>query len=134
MASVAVCDAVEGYLAENWTGKVVGVTSEDQNPPPAGSDFVEVEYPFANEEQASVGSPGANRWREEGAFRIVACIWRDKSRRDGLEAVDQLRDLFRGKAFSGVETSAPSPATLIERNGNYLRYSFAVPYRFDFFG
>lgn len=134
MASVAVCDAVETYLAANWTGKVIGVTSEDNAPATGGSDFVEVEYPVANEEQASVGSPGSNRWREEGAFRIVACIWRDKGRRLGLETVDQIRDLFRGKSFSGVETFAPSPATLIDRDGNYLRYSFAVPYQFDFFG
>lgn len=136
MASEAVVNAVETRLAANWNKcPIVGVMHKDERPDESAS-FLAVQYPVANEDQISVGSPGANVWREEGAFRLVLSMNRDEEKVTMLQWADELRALYRGKHFDGVETFAPSPPAIDDRNdeGTFYILSIAVPYQYDLIG
>lgn len=136
MASKAVVDAVEARLAANWSAcPVYGLNSEAETPAD-GSPFLVVQYPVARSEQMSVGSPGANLWREEGAIRIVIHAQRGEGAADGLTWADELAALFRGKIFDGVTAWAPSPPVIDANNesGNYFALAIAIPYQFDLIG
>jgi Bacteriophage related domain of unknown function len=134
MAAKAVEDAVNARLKTNWTTTAVVDDDTTGSAPDDGAPYVTVQYPVAQENQITVGSPGNNVFRESGAFRIVL-NWSSGSGKDEpIKQMDQLRAIFRGKQFSGVTTFAPSPG--IETVANYQagRYvlSCAVPYQFDF--
>jgi len=136
MASEAVVNAVAARLAANWNKVPLVGVNLNESAPADGSPFIVVQYPIANEEQISVGSPGANIWREEGVFRLVIHAERGGGVAQGLQWADELRTLFRGKHFDGVETFAPSPPAIDDSNdiGNYFQLSVAVPYQFDRIG
>lgn len=139
MAKLAVVTAVEARLAAAWTlCPIIGGLSDDDRP--ASTDgtvtpFIAIQYPVANAEQLTLGAPGANFWREEGAFRIVIHVARGAGA-TGLAWADEVAALYRGKNFDGVQTFAPSSPAIDDRNddGLYLRLSFAVPYWHDYVG
>jgi hypothetical protein len=137
MASKAVVDAVEARLAANWTRCPVKGLNLDAETPADGSPFLVVQYPVANSEQASIGAPGANLWRESGAFRLVLSMKSGSGLADGLAWAGELAALFRGKQFGGISTYAPSPPANDDRNaggGNYCNFSLSVPYEYDLIG
>lgn len=136
MASRTVKDAVEARLAANWTNcPIQGINLEGETPADA-SPFLMVQYPVSEEQQITIGAPGNNVWREEGALRFILSIARGTGVDQGLTWIEELRSLFRGKQFSHVSTWAPSAAVLDDTNdaGNYWRLTFAVPYYFDING
>lgn len=141
MPSKAVVDAVEARLGLSWIasdGSVLpsfGINSTGQTPGD-GSPFIETQYPIANGSQITIGSPGTNIWREEGAIRFVLNIQRQGGVAQGLAWADELATLFRGKQFGGVTTWAPSSPVLDNSNdaGNYWTLAFVVPYFFDLTG
>lgn len=133
MPAAAVQSAIAARLAGSWTTTPIRDLNVMGEAPDDGSPFVEVQYPVANENQITVGSPGANVFRESGAFRIILFVRRGVGVQEGLGWMDTLRALFRGQNFSGVTTYAPSPPALDDRNddGNYWILSTSVPYYFD---
>lgn len=136
MALKAVVDAVEFRLAANWIlCPVIGANGQGETPDD-GSAFLVVQYPVANASQTSIGSPGSNAFREEGAFRIVINVPRGDGLSTGLTWADTLAGLFRSKSFAGVVTFAPTSPAIDDRNddGLYFVLSFAVPYQADLFG
>lgn len=131
-----VVDAVEARLAASFAGcPVYGVNTQGETPP-GGGPFVQVSYHVANGEQLTVGAPGANIYRETGAFRLEVNARRGKGVQQGLAWADELAALFRGKEFGGIQTFAPSSPSIDDRNdaGNYFKLSVAVPYQADIFG
>lgn len=142
MAQKAVMDAVATRIGNPWVSGVdnssLGVIDPNTTalPPSDGSPFIEIQYPVANAQQKSIGSPGANVWREDGAIRFVVSIQRGSGVEQGMGWCDEIAVLFRGKQFSGVNTWAPSSPVLDNSNdsGNYWLLSFAVPYYFDIIG
>ena len=141
MASKAVVDAVEARLGPSWTaadGSVLPVfginTSGDT--PSDGTPFIATQYPVANGEQITIGTPGTQVWREEGAIRFVLNIARGAGVAQGLQWADELATLFRGKQFGGVSTWAPTSPVLDNSNdvGNYWTLSFVCPYYTDIQG
>jgi len=134
MALSAVSAAIEARLADNWTRcPVRGLNALDAEPPADNSAFIEVQYPVATSDQISMGAPGANVWRDEGAFRILLTIESGSGVTQALAWVDELAALFRGKVFDGVRTFAPTQPVLDDRNdaGGWFTLSFAVPYEHD---
>lgn len=140
MASKLVMDAVEARLAANWPNAPAIVLPNQASLVPAdGSAFLTLEYPIANEDQISVGSPGANVFRETGAFRLTLSTPIGVGRVDPATSqdmvgwMDALREVFRGQTFSGVKTWAPSSVATNDKSddGAYYELSFAVPYYFD---
>ncbi len=135
MARQAVVDTVESYLAANWSAVPVFGENVEGATPTNGSPFILVQYPFMTSQQISIGAPGSNLWRDEGAFRIVIHVERGKGTKQGRQWADQLADLFRGKDLTVIQTSAPSAPVTDDRNdaGSYWKLSFAVPYRHDYY-
>lgn len=136
--------AVEARLADGWTHCPVRGFDDDNGEPPAdASAFLVVQYPVSMSDQITIGAPGSNVFREEGAFRLVLAMPRTiEGRLLALVWTDELARLFRGKQFGasadfmGVTTHAPtSPAIEDDTdNGNYLLLSIAVPYQADLLG
>lgn len=133
MASKEVMDAVKARLQANWTRCTVSYGNKEAAPPAA--PFLMVQYPVAEEQQITVGSPGNNVFREEGAIRLVLQVKRGSGLDEWAGWMNELRALFRGKQFGGVTTYAPSPEVLDDRNddGLYWALSCAIPYKYDRF-
>ena len=136
MSLKLVVDAVEARLSASFSKcPVYGVNKQGETPD-NGGPFVQVSYPVANGEQLTVGVPGANSYRETGAFRLEVNARRGKGVADGLAWADELAALFRGREFGGVQTFAPSSPSIDDRNdaGNYFKLSIAIPYQADILG
>lgn len=135
MSSKSVKDAVEARLQANWTATPIVRPDEVAGGPADGSAYVTVEYPVAREDQITIGAPGANVFRESGAFRIVLNSPSGEGADQSLARIEQLRAIFRGRQFSGVTTFAPSPGLINRANYQAGRFvmSFACPYYFDLF-
>lgn len=134
MASKPVVDAIEGRLGNPWNGTLpVFGRNTLGDPPTDGTDHLVVQYPLAGEDVASLGDPGNNLHREEGAFRLVLHAQRGVGLHQALSWMEDLRALFRSKEFDGVITYAPSPAVEDDRNenGSYYVLSSSVPYEYD---
>jgi len=136
MASAAVMSAVRARLGDVWSRTPVAYPNESFQTPADGSPFLAVQYPVATETQITVGAPGDNVFREEGAIRFVLQIPRGRGVDEFTGWLDELRSAFRQKQFGVVTTWAPSPAILDDRNddGTYWALSSAVPYKADLFG
>lgn len=132
MASIAVINAVKARLTASFTGAEVFYPN---GAIPSALPHVAVQFPVANEEQASFGAPGANVFREEGAIRFVITVeWGEGHERAGSLA-SSLRNLFRNARFDGVRCYAPTTPVFNERSeeGGQYAVSLAVPYDFDIF-
>lgn len=139
MASSAVVTAVEARLAANWASTaIVGLNGQGgaAEPPEDGAPYVVVQYPLASEAQMSLGDPGNNLWREEGTFRLVLHARRGEGRAQALTWMDELRAIFRGQVFAGIDCREASPPIENDQNdqGNYYVFSSSVAYRFDING
>lgn len=140
MASAAVMTAVRARLDALWTRTPVRYPNDATSPdglqvPAAKTPFLMVQYPVATEDQITIGAPGSNVFREEGAIRLVLQIPRGAGVDEFSGWIDELRAMFRARQFGGVTTFAASPAVLDDRNdaGSYWALSCAIPYQFDLF-
>ncbi len=133
MASLTVSNAVSTYLAANFSTCPVFALNEQMEPPIDGRAFVQVQYPIALEEQQSIGDPGNNVFREEGAIRFVVNAPVAAGIAEAATLADELRTLFRNKRFDGVHTFEAPPITLDDNSdrAGYFQGSFAVAYEFD---
>jgi len=144
MAMQQVVAAVEARLAVGWTRcPVRGFADDNGDTPDDASAFLVVQYPVAMSDQITIGAPGNNIFREDGAFRLVLAVPRTvEGRMQALEWTDELSAMFRGKQFGasagfmGVTTFAPTSPAIDDDtdNGNYLLLSIAVPYQADLVG
>lgn len=136
MAMKLVVDAFEGRLSAEWTRCEVFGLNRQGEPPGDGSSFVSVSYPVANSEQLTVGDPGNNVFREEGAVVFTIMAQRGGGVSTGLTWADDLAKLFRSKKFGGITTFAPSSPAIDDRNedGGYFKLSLSVPYQADILG
>lgn len=141
MADLHVMIAVENRLDLGFSGidacprvelNAGGAAPGDSTP------FLVVEYPVSRSQQISVGAPGQNVWREEGAFRIVVAVPVGTRTRQALIWLDEIAKLYRGQVFDGVTCWAPSSPTPCDEDnnedGSYFRMSIAVPYWADIIG
>lgn len=136
MAQAAVVAAVLARLTSGFSRCPIAGINLEGDTPADGSPFLDVEFPVANEQLITIGSPGSNVYRETGAIRFVLLIQRGQGVTQGLGWADELRTLFRGVQFATVNTWAPTSPVLDDSNdnGSYWKLTFAVPYYFDFLG
>lgn len=142
MASFAVTSAVDALIAANWTHTPIRERNAKAKIPADGAAFLVVSFPFATETPISIGAPGANIYREEGAFRIALFIPIGRGvnppEAPWAQRLDTLRAALRGQIFAGgagVIWEAPPPIVNDDNdNGSYYELSFAVPYRYDVTG
>ena len=139
MASMAVYDAVLARLEANWNSATRGPISDANgggNVPADLGPFLTLEFPVARSEQISVGAPGANLFREEGAFRLILSVKMGEGRKPYDQWIQDLRALFRNHVAAGLTTWEPSPPShdgQSEVNEAYYEMSVAVPFQFDFY-
>jgi hypothetical protein len=137
MASAAVLAAVEARIATYWAGAYFSPNTVG-DPPIDGTPFLTLQFPLANAEQISIGSPGAEVFREEGGIRLVLSIPRGQA--NGVTywtgQLDTLLGHFRAQKFGGMQTFAPTSPVLDDSNdsGNYWKLSAAIPYYADTLG
>lgn len=137
MASRAVMDAVEARVAAYWAARTpIFGTNQQGSVPNDGSPFLQIEFPVADEEQITIGAPGANVFRETGAFRVVLSAPIGAGRDPYADWMDGLRAFVRGKQFGAVNTWAPSPVATNDQSddGAYFLLSFATPFYADLLG
>lgn len=136
MASAAVMAAVEAHVGAAWTLTIIKTPNGGGRVPKDGGPFLEIEYPVANSQQITVGAPGQNIYREQGAFRLVLSIPVGKGFQDFATQFDVLLAACRGKSFDGVSTWAPSPPVTNDNSdrGAYFEISSSCPYYFDAVG
>lgn len=140
MSSSAVRTAVRARLATNWnTTPIYNVTNEFPNPTEETA-FVALEFPGGFEEQASIGSPGSNIWREVGTFMIHVLVPAGTGESTALGYADTIRTIFRGQQFDGVRCYAADPpasgagAGPIDLDGNWYGVTVTVDYDYDLLG
>lgn len=133
MASTQVSDAVDAYLTANFSTLPVRKMNENLEPPRDKSAFVQVQYPLALEDQKSIGAPGTNWFREEGAIRLVIAVPVGSGLTTARAVGDELRSLFRNKLISGVRTFEAQPVTFDDESdkGGYVLASVTISYEFD---
>ena len=141
MAHLHVMDAVETRLDLGFSDidacprheqNIGGATPGDSTP------FLVIEYPVSRSQQMSVGAPGQNVWREEGAFRVVVAVPAGTGTRQAMVWLDEIAALYRGLTFDGVTCWGPSSPTPCDEDDNedgaYFKMSIAVPYWADIVG
>ena len=136
MASAAVIAAVEARVATYWSATPYVGLNTTGDVPADGSAFLTIQYPLANAAQISVGSPGAEVFREEGAVRFVLSIPRGSGVSSWQTLLEALLANFRAKKFAGMQTFAPTSPVFDDSNdnGNYEKLSSALPYYADVIG
>lgn len=149
MARKAVVDAVMERLGpvvdevRRWqpaSGDAVPVIgpNETGDADPAGSNFISVQFPVANETQISTGAPGNNVWREEEVCRLLINVERNSGLDHSSTWAEELSALFRGTSFdngNGQFWSVTSPQ-MDDRNeeSGWYRAPIAIAYDHDLYG
>lgn len=131
MASAAVIAAVKARQQAGWTSAPVNYPNEPFGLPADPSPFVDVDFPIAASDQASLGAPGANKFRDDGAIRFIVSTPVNTGTSLATQYANELADLFRAKVFDGVITYAPSPPVYLGAGGSYASWSIAIPYKHD---
>lgn len=140
MASSAAMTALDAAITAAWPHTPIHFPNVAGAVPNDGSPLLIVTYPVANETMLTVGAPGANVWREEGAVRVVLSLPVGMGlTQDGVSwpaRLDDLRAALRGKIFDGVVTfEATPPATNDQSDrGAYFDLSSALAYQLDIIG
>lgn len=134
MASRTVEDAVDAYLAANWTHIAdcpIYVENEQGEIPADGSAFLKLQYPVANVSRFVVSDRG---YLEEGGFRILIHVQRGAGTDTIRQYGSELAAMFRDQTFDGVECLVPTEPFTDDQNdeGLYFVGSVVVPYRFYF--
>lgn len=134
MASTEVVAAVKAQLAtwSRFAATTIDYQNETFTTPSDGSTFLQVDFPIAASDQASLGAPGANKFRDTGAIRFIVNVEAGQGADTANTYAGELATLFRAKSLnSGVITYAPSPPVYLGVDGNYASWSITVPYQYD---
>lgn len=138
MASATPAAAIQDRFLTNWgdvTATFVG-NPDDVTPPVDGNanplPFVVLEFPGAVASQWTIGDPGNNAWREDGAFMLHIGIPSGSGDAAARDFADQLAALFRGQSFGGVTCWECNPPTPGRRVGNIAMFSFGTRYHYEY--
>src|SRR3954467_5213397 len=133
MASKTVEDAVDAYLAANWTASPVLSENEQQEAPEDGTPFLLVQYPVANTRRVATGTPS---YLEEGGFRILINVERGAGTDKIREWGEDLVALFRDVVIPGTDIHCLVPTEPYTDDqsdqGNYFAGSLVVQYLFSY--
>lgn len=88
---------------------------------------------FGDSFQASIGSPGSNRFRDTGVMVAQLFLPNGKGEKDIWVMAGYIKAAFRAVSVSGVKFRVPS-AKRIGRNGNFLQVNVSCPFYVDEIG
>ena len=136
MAHPNVETAVRSRLEAGFTA--CPIIAEGEPTAPDGQPFAVVQFPFNQLVRRSrpdrpTPMSGVKRAASESSCTSRAPAMPSPPASSG---VLEIASLFRGKAFGGVRTWAPSSPVSDDRSdaAGYIRLTFAVPYDFDLMG
>jgi hypothetical protein len=132
MASKAVEDAVDAYLAANWTACPIYTENQQGSVPDDGSAFITLQFPVANVERLS---PSSRLYWEEGGFRILINVQRGAGTATIRDYGAQLATLFRDVTVGNiVHCLVPTEAFTDDQSdkGLYFTGTVVVPYTYTF--
>ena len=133
MASKAVMDAVAARLTASWTATLVMAPNLETRAPTGQQPHLIVQYPISKEDHIGLGQVGQRTYRETGVIRLVLNVPRAQGAETAYQWQEQLRALFRGVQFSGVQCIGASPSTDEDNNvrGSWYQMRILVDYYFD---
>ena len=140
MAHRDVVQAFRERLAEVWTRTPIIFPNETGEAPIAGTPFLAVQFPLANNVRWAVNS---RTYREEGGARLILNVERDEGANRSLRWLEELAEDFRDRQFTPVAkpeaivtTQAPGSPFLDDSNdaSNYFQSWIVVPYYFNYIG
>lgn len=136
MAHSQVVATIEAHVSEAWPHTIVYAEDDNRGVPDDASSFLVVSFPWSRSEQASIGAPGQNWWREEGAFVLMLALPRGAGVREGRAWLDGFACTVRGRDIGKVRCRAPQSAVLDDdpADTSHVRITMAVPYLFDLVG
>lgn len=148
MASKYVRDVVWAYLQANWVQtRIVEVDNLFNTLEVSGDplrEWTTMADGQAIENQASLGAPGNQRWREEGSISFISFVPSGSGTNRARELAEALRDLFREKQLDdgaggpGIvfrQVDPPDtvlPSAVQASSGAWFGYSVDAAYYVDF--
>lgn len=135
MSRSALRSFVTARLVTAWTHCPVVEENTSTETPADGGAFLTVEYPFAREEQTSIGAPGANRMSTFGAVRFGLFAPTGAGASPYVDWLDALGASFRNLQAGDIQFDSADPPVIGPRtdDGNYVEISIAVAYRIDIY-
>lgn len=135
----SVTAAVRQRLNANWTTTPIAWENVPFDPKtpggifPADGPWIYCEIVFAGSAQASLGSPGSNRFRHVGLIFIHIFVPVNGGTKKAYEYADQLADIFRAQEFSGVLCRSPviGRGEKSDDDGNWFRVTLSCEFQFD---
>jgi hypothetical protein len=139
VTSATPATAIRARLEANWhTTPIVFENETFEWPHESDATpkaFVALEFPGGSGQQWTIGNPGANAWREDGAFLLHVLVPTGSGAKVGRQYADDLAALFRGQSFGGVTCWESGPPRATEPpNGNYFRLTIATRFHYEFLG
>lgn len=133
MASAAVEELVETYLAANWTRAPIFSENKEGETPADGSEFIVLQFPLSDVRRSFVNQ---RNYREEGGFRIVINVARGEGTATIRQYGAELAALFRDTKIGAITCGVPSEPFTDDQSdqGNYFTGALVVPYTYDFAG
>jgi hypothetical protein len=133
MASKAVEDAVDSYLAANWTACPIFMENSQGDAPDDGSPFLLVDFPVSNTERAAVNQ---RLYREEGGARVIINVPRGGGTSLIRQWGEQIAALFRDVRISGINFLVPTEPAPDDSSdqGNYFTAAVVLVFWRSFTG
>lgn len=95
--------------------------------------YMVLEFPGGTGQQASIGDPGNNWWKEIGTFQLHCYYPVGNSADTARQYLKDAAAIFRGVSENGIIYRAPfppSPGRKDSIDGNWLSLSMSVPYEY----
>ncbi len=101
------------------------------DPPADGGIFLSLSILRGQSTQAGMVGGGVAMYRHPGIVQIDVSIAQGKGTRVGLELVDEIALIFRGKNISGIIFRAPDIRRMLEPETSRIRFIVTIPYHRD---
>lgn len=128
-------NALRNRLEANWNTTPIGWVNEgfDWPNPPVPFIFADVMSLAAS--QITIGAPGNNLFREQGALNITVFVPLNSGQDLARQYATTLATFFRAKDFNGVVCRSPriSHGRVDDVNGNWFRIDVFCPFHYDLY-
>lgn len=127
MSSPAFRAVVLGVLAAQWSATAVYDKSDYINiedlPASGEAPVLLVQFLSASETLETIGTQGADGWREDGSFYLHLLMPTGEASTRALALGEQLRGLFRGQRFGAFVIESIDPFVDVDILGKWRRWS-----------
>ena len=139
MASADAATEIETRLNTYWAGLEPDISWYlwEKTDPSVGSDitnmFMLLEFPGGLSQQASIGAPGDNWWKEIGTFILHIYYPAGDTAAAARAALKNAATIYRGVSENGIIYRAPfppQPGREGSLSGNWMSLSMSVPYEY----